>query len=153
MEVYVDLIYSLAGLTIAQQPHLANLVEEVLQQTRVDTPDMYIEQDMERVIGYDYVVPTTDTDHIFYAKLLRDPVYTRFVKNGKPLATKYLSIVLHRDKDGAYELKDVWAGKQHPARPGSDNETSESHSYWAAHALVLEGRQVQARTLTRTCPY
>lgn len=154
-EVYVDLVNSLAGITIAQQPHMAALVKEVLQQTRVDAPEMYIEQDMQRSVGYDYVVKTSETDHIFWAKLLRDPTYTRFVKNGKPLATTYLSMVLVKSEDvaGEYELKDVWIGKQRPARPGSDNETADSKTFWAEHAIALEGQQVQPRTLTRTCPY
>lgn len=151
--VYVDLVYSLAAITIAQQPHLAQLVAEVLRQTRVDTPDMYIEQDMQRTIGYDYVVETSNADHIFYAKLLRDTTYTRFVKNGRAQPTQYLSIVLHRDNDGDYELKEAWIGKQHPARPGSDGATATSRQFWENHAFTLEGQQLQSRTLTRTCPY
>ncbi|HYH74990.1 MAG TPA: hypothetical protein VD735_03435 [Candidatus Saccharimonadales bacterium] len=153
-EVYVNLVASLAGTTISQQPHLANLVKEVLSQTRVDKASMYIEQDMQRPIGYDAVVPTgADATDIFYAKMVHDKVYSRFIKRGKPQATNYLSIVLYRDSDGAYELTDVWIGKQRPARPGSPDETPASFTYWANHAFALEGHQVQPRTLTRTCPY
>jgi hypothetical protein len=153
--VYVDLVNSAAAITIAQQPHLATLVKEVLQQTKVSTPTMCIEQDMRRPIGYDNVVETSDDANVFYAKLLRDPHYTRLIKNGKPLATNYLSIMLEEkaDKEGDYQLKDVWIGKNRPARPECDNETADSRDFWAHHAFVLEGQQVQPRTLTRTCPY
>ena len=151
--VYVDLVNSPAAMTISQQPHLANMVKEVLQQTRVDTPDMYIEQDMQRQIGYDTVVTTSETDHIFYAKLLRDKEYSRFVKNGKPQATQFLSIVLHCDEDGDYELRETWIGKQRPPRPEAADTTAESRAFWETHAFALEGQQFQPRTLTRTCPY
>jgi hypothetical protein len=152
--VYVDLIYSLAAITISQQPQLATMVKEVLRQTRVDTPTMHIEQDMRRNIGYDYVVETSVTDHVFYAKLLRDTTYTRFVKNGKPKPTQFLSMILHCDADGDYELKEAWIGKQHPIRPTSaEDATPESLAYWDTHAFALEGLQLQARSLTRTCPY
>jgi hypothetical protein len=152
-QIYVDLLYSLAGSSIAQQPHLAKLVQEVVRQTNVTGPSMYIEQDMQRVIGYDYVVPTTATDHIYYGKIMRDPIYTRFVKNGKPVNSSYLSLVLFCDDDGDYELRDVWIGKQRPARPGSDDANDKSTEFWANHAVAYEGQQLQSRTLTKTCPY
>jgi hypothetical protein len=151
--VYVDLIHSQAAAHIAAQPRLLSLVEEVLRQTRVDTPTMHIEQDMGREIGYSFVVKTSESDTILYARLIRDQTYTRFIKNGKPLATKYLSILLGVDPSGSYELQDTWIGRLRPPRPGSNNETTTSKPYWENHAFVFDGQAMQARTVTKVCPY
>ncbi len=151
--VYVDLIQSQAAKHIAQQPHLLGLVAEALQQTTLRGSDAKIEHDMGRVIGYNFIVKTTDSDTIFYAQLLRDDTYTRFVKNGKPLSTQYLSMVLHLGEDGDYQLTDAWIGRLSPPRPGTADETAESKSYWASHAIILGNESLQLRTVTRACPY
>src|SRR5256885_12271874 len=120
MTVYVDLIRSRAAKHIAQQPHLLGLVEEVLRQTALQGPAINLEHDMGRVIGYSSVVSTTDADTVFYAQLLRDTTYTRFVKNGKPLPTPYLTIVLRSGEGkGSYELYDTWIGRLSLPLPGS----------------------------------
>ncbi|HTE22834.1 MAG TPA: hypothetical protein VK674_07420 [Candidatus Limnocylindria bacterium] len=151
--VYVDLIHSEAAKHIAHQPHVLGLVGEVLKQTTLKGPEVTIEHDMGRTIGYSFVVKTTDKDTIFYAQLLRDSLYTRFVKNGKPLSTQYLTLILYRQDDKAYELHDTWIGRIRPPRPGSTNETSDSKPYWDTHALVLDNQPMQSRTVTKICPY
>lgn len=151
--VYIDLIRSQAAGYVAQQPRLLELIRGVLRQTTAQDPVIEIEQDMERAIGYNFVVSTTDRDTVFYARLIRDPLYTRFVKNGKPLATKHLTIILKRDEDGEYGLYDTWVGRLRPPRPGSDDETAESRTYWATHAFVLDNQPIQSRTVTKICPY
>ena len=151
--VYVDLIQSQAAKHIAQQPHLLGLVAEALQQITPRGADTKIEHDMGRVIGYNFVVKTTDSDGIFYAQLLRDTTYTRFVKNGKPVSTQYLSMILRRNEDAEYELLDAWIGRLSPPRPGTADETADSKSYWATHAIILGSESLQLRTITRACPY
>lgn len=151
--VYVDLIQSHAAKHIAQQPHLLNLLAEALQQTTVKSTNAQIEHDMGRPIGYNFVVKTTSSDGVFYAQLLRDDTYTRFVKNGKPLATQHLSMVLRQDKNDAYELHDAWIGRLSPPRPGTPDETAESKPYWADHAIILGNESLQLRTVTKVCPY
>lgn len=150
--VHVDLIYSQAAAHIAQNPHLLALVQEALQQINAEKVEYSIEHDMGRPIGYNYVVETTDSDTIIYAQLVRTNLYTRFVKNGKPKATSYLSMSLQRDDD-SYELQDIWIGRLSPPRPGSERETAESRPYWARHAFVLDTQPVQSRTITKECPY
>ncbi len=153
-EVFADLVHSAVAATLSQQPHMATLVKEALRSTNLTGTDVKIEQDMQRVIGYDVVVetPQADSTTIFYAKLLHEDVFSRFIMNGQPKTTQHLSIVL-RASGNQYELMDVWMGKQRPARPGSANETSASQPYWSKHAYALEGQHIQTRTLTRTDPY
>lgn len=152
--VTVDLIHSKAAKHIAQQPHLLSLAAEVLQQTNLRGPRVTLEHDMGRAIGYNFVIRTTDSASIFYAQLLRDDIYTRFVKNGKPDATQHLSLILERNPDdGTYELHDAWIGRLSPPRPGSADETTESKPYWDNHALILSDQSLQLRTVTKTCPY
>lgn len=151
--VYVDLIESPAARHIAQQPHLLNLIAEVLQQTTLRGANPTIEHDMGRVIGYDFIIKTTNSSGVFFAQLLRDTTYTRFVKKGKPLPTQRLSMVLHKDGDGAYELYDAWIGPLSPPRPGTADETPESRAYWATHAIILSNEPLQLRTITKVCPY
>lgn len=151
--VYVDLIQSQAAKHISQQPHLLGLVAEALKSTTLKGADAKIEHDMGRAIGYNFVVKTTETESVFYAQLLRDNTYTRFIKNGKPLATQHLSMILHRSENGEYELSDAWIGRLSPARPGTADETAESKPFWESHAIILGSESLQLRTVTKVCPY
>lgn len=151
--VYVDLIHSETAKHISWQPHLLGLVDEVLRRTTLKGADVTLEHDMGRAIGYSFVVPTTSASKVFYAKLLRDKVYTRFVKEGKPFSTQFLTLALKRQETGGYELRGVWVGKTGPPRPGSVNETAESRVYWAEHAYVLDKQSLQSDSITKTCPY
>ncbi len=107
---------------------------------------------MKRSIGYDFVVETSPVDVVFYGRCLRDELYTRFIKNGKPLSTSYLSLVL-RTEDTGYVLHGLWIGRHTPPRPGAAEETAESKEYWHDHAFVFENQRIQPSTLTKTCPY
>jgi hypothetical protein len=151
--VYVDLTRSQAAVHIARHPHLLGLVKEVVERLTATGPMVSAEYDMGREIGYNFVVETTDKDTILYACLLHDDIYTRFVKNGKPTRTSYLTIVLQREGDDGYLLRDTWIGRTNPPRPGSPNETAKSKPYWANHAYVFDNQPIQSRTITRECPY
>jgi len=152
-QVYIDLVKSQAAMHVSQKPHLLNLVKELVQQIKATTPEVNLEQDMGRVLGYSTVVETGDKDTILYAQLLHDDVYTRFTKNGKHAATQHLTVLLRRDDNGEYELYDTWIGHIAPPRPGSKNETAESKSFWENHAVVFDGQPLQQRTITKVCPY
>lgn len=153
IEVLVELIKSPAAAKIARQPYLLVLAKEVLQQTAFKDQFVRMEFDMKRPIGYDFVVPTTKKDIIFYAKLLRDDVYSRFVKHSKALPVQSLVIIMDRNETGEYELQDVWVGHLSLPRPGSKEESSESKPYWDSHAIVADGQAVQSNTITKTRPY
>jgi hypothetical protein len=153
MAVYADLLQSPAAAHIAHQPYLLGLVKELVGQISATGKEVRIDRDMGRSIGYSSLVETTEKDTILYAQLSRGSAFTRFVKNGEPLSTQYLSIVLRRDEDGEYELHDTWLGRLTPPLPGSDNEASASKTYWATHALVFGNHSVQPRSVTKVCPY
>lgn len=152
-EVYVELIHSEASSHIALQPHLLGLVKEALTQLKVRPSATSIELDMGRDIGYDFVIETAEADTVFYAKLIHENVYMRFVKNGETLSTHFLTILLQHDGDNTYELRDAWIGRLRPALPGSENESDASKSYWSNHAYIFNGQSLQARTITKVCPY
>lgn len=151
--VYVDLIHSRAAIHLSQQPRLLNLVEEVLRDASFHDDKISLEYNMGRSIGYDYVVVTSESDTVFYAQLVKDEVYTRFVKNGKPLATRHMALRLHRDDIGEYELDDTWIGKLNPPRIGSPDESADSSEYWANHAVVYDHQPIQTRSITKNSPY
>ena len=151
--VYVDLIGSQAAKHIAQQPYLLALAKEMVGKTKVQGTKASIEHDMGRPIGYNAVIQTTEKDIVLYGRRLREDIYTRFVKNGKPATTQYLSATLQRDSDNNYELCDLWIGQLNPPRPGSENETTDSKPYWANHAFLLDNQPVQLQTVTKICPY
>jgi hypothetical protein len=151
--VHVDLIQSQAAKHISQQPHLLNLIAEALQQTSLSGPNPVVERDMGRPVGYNFVVKTSGTDTVFYAQVLRDDTYTRFIKNGKPNSTQYLSMLLHKNADNEYDLVDAWIGRLSPPRPGTSDENAESKPFWESHAIILGNESLQLRTVTKVCPY
>ena len=153
VDVYVDLVKSPAAAHIAAQPRLLGLVKEALGQTIAKGDAIRMERDMGRSIGYDFVTETTGEDMVFYAQIMHDTAYTRFIKSGTPRSTQYLTIVLQRDGADKYELYDAWIGRLTPPQPGNTNETADSKPYWAAHAFILDGRPLQTRTVTKECPY
>lgn len=151
--VYVELIGSPAATHIAQQPQLLALAQEMLNQVSVLGAEANIEYDMKRSLGYNFVIATTEQDTILYGRLIKDDIYTRFVKNGKAIASNFLTLTLLRRSDNSYELSDIWIGRLRPPRPGSANETAESRPYWSTHAAVLDSKFMQIRGITRECPY
>lgn len=154
VDVFVDLITSSAAKHIARQPQLLGLIEEVLQKTSLRSASIATEQDMGRTIGYNFVVSTTPKDSIFYAQLIGEKLYTRFVRSSEAHPTRYLTIVLHRQTPGGdYELDDAWIGRLAPPRPGATDETTESRPFWSAHAVIPGDQPLQARTITKVCPY
>lgn len=153
LEVYAYLTNSKVGKRLSRQPQLMALAEEMLAAVTLSGPEISMEHDMQRRIGYDFIVNTTEQDATFYACLMKDDVYTRFVKNGEPTPTNYLTVILQQDDDKNYELSDIWIGRLIPGRPGSNDETTDSISYWSNHAFILGDQQLQTRTLTKTRPY
>lgn len=151
--VFVDLIQSRAAVSIAQKPILLEFIKEALERTVAKGAEVTIQHDMGRIIGHSFVVETTDADSIMYAKLAREDVYTRFVKNGKAVSTSYLTFLLQKSDLQGYELVDAWIGPEYPPRPGSGKETAESMAYWNTHAYLLDRHPLQVRSITRVCPY
>lgn len=153
-EVYVNLINAEVSRSIAKQPHLIGLVKEILNKKVLTDPEVHIEQDMGRIVGHDYVVATKEDDNIFYAKALYEQIYTRFIRNRDPNPTQYVAITLRRVMDGqAYELCSARIGRSTPPRPDAAGASLESRHYWKMHALIHTGEPLQARTISKNCPY
>ncbi len=151
--VYVDLVSSPAAAAVGRDPRLVDMVRRILLQTDAQTPIVRIESNMGKNVGYNMVVETSESDTILYAQLLRQQVYTRFVKNGRPSSTQYVSVILHRDEAGEYELYQLWLGRLRPSQPGSTDESAHSKPYWESHAFVLDTQPIQHRSVTKVCPY
>ena len=152
-EVYINLISSSAGLTIKRQPHLLQLVKEVVAKKKLSGPRVLVEQEMGRVIGNSDVVVTTEKDTVFYAQPHKKDVFSRYVKNRSVLPSTQLTIVLQKDEEGSYEIIDTWVGANIPPFPGDSNEADDSRSYWETHALVVDTQVIQPKTITKTSPY
>ena len=151
--MYTYLTGSKVGKRLARQPQLLTLAKELFATVLLSGSQISIEHDLQRQIGYDFVISTSDKSAVFYACLMKDEVYTRFVKNSEPTPSSYITVVLQQDDEKNYELTDIWIGRLTPPRPGSPDETAESKPYWQNHAIVLGDQPLQTQTLTKICPY
>ncbi len=152
-QVYVNLITSSAGQYLSRQPYVLNLIKEVLASKKLKGPQLSIEHDMGRVIGNTDIVETSEKDTIFYALPSKQKVFSRFAKNRYPSPSRQLTIILDKDTDNNYEVKDTWIGPCSPPFPGHENATAVSKTYWETHALVQDTQAVQSKTITKICPY
>lgn len=152
-DIYVNLISSSAGRYLSRRPHVIALIRELLSSSNLRGARMVIEQDMKRDIGNTDIVTTSNIDTIYYAQPLKSEVYSRFAKNRYSQASTFLTVIVERDTDGNYEVCDTWIGGNHPPFPGDEHATAASMEFWQTHALVQDAQVIQAKTLTRACPY
>lgn len=152
-DIYVNLISSSAGHYLSRRPHVIALIKELLSTHKLRGERIVIEQDMGREIGTTDVVSTSDKDTIYYAQPLKSDVYSRFAKNRYPQTSNILTVIVERDTDGNYEVRDTWIGGNRPAFPGDKHETATSKKYWQTHALVQDAQTIQSKSVTKACPY
>ena len=153
-EAYVDLIGSKAGKCISSQPFLAALAKQALLNSLPLTPDTtYIEYDFKRDIGNTYVVETKDSDTVFYAKTGKSGLHKRYVRNRQPDSTSHITIMLHKDSDGNYEVTDLWLGMFIPELPDSSQPDPAAYEYWNTHAEIVDLSSIQISSITHECPY
>ena len=152
-EVYAYLMQQPLSAAISRNPHLLALIKEAVSTLNLTQQDILLEQNMGRNIGYGEMIATREKDTIFYARLVREETYTKFVKNRKTEPTPFLTLNLRKDDDGNYEIKDVWIGKTFPPVPGNAAETEQSKSYWEDHAVAFNGQAIMASTITKECPF
>lgn len=151
--IYVNSISSSAGHYLSRRPYVYALIRELLSTRKLHGNRVVIEQDMGRNIGTTDIIPTSDKDIIYYAQPVRSKVFSRFAKNRYPQVSSILTVIFIRDAEGNYELSDAWIGNNHPAFPGDQLESETSKEYWKTHALVQDAQVIQAKSLTKTCPY
>ena len=153
IQIYAHLTAMPLAAHVSDNPHLLRLVEEAIDVSQLVGTTVRLQHDMGRNIGHSELVNTQDTDTIFFARRSKLAGYTRFVKNRKSEQTRFITIYLVRDRDGDYELTNVWIGKDYPPIPGTDNSIDGSHDFWSRHAVVYNGQSIVSNTLTKTCPY
>jgi hypothetical protein len=152
-KVYADLTGSHLATHFADFPELSNLVKDFLATQSFTEPLVYADYDMGKVVGNSDLVETSDSDEIVYAKRLNRDTYTRFVKGRDAVPTSYITISLHQDSDGNYELSSAWIGQICPLFPDRPGATAESKSFWTNHALVWGNQTIQEGTETTVSPW
>jgi hypothetical protein len=152
-QIYAHMVLSAVAPRLSRQPHLETLLRDACKTIDLKGEQVNFEYDFGKQIGYDDILETSPGDTIFYARLLKAPGYTRFVKNRRTETTQFLSGVLMQDDEGKYELVDIWLGRQRPPLPDSPLATDESSAFWETHAVVYNGQQIMTSTLTHDQPY
>lgn len=152
-EVYIDLITSSAGHYVSRQPHVINLIKEVVTPMNLTNSSLTIMHDMGRVIGNSNIVETTEKDTIYYALPFKKKVFGRYAKNRNPSPSSHLTILLSKDAEGNYEVHDTWVGPYTPPFPGDERMTAKSKPYWETHALAQDEHTIQSKSITKVCPY
>ena len=152
-QIYINLISSSAGHYLSRRPYVMNLLKEVLANQKLRGERVIVERDMGRDIGNTDIVVTSEKDTIYYAKPLKNIVFSRFAKNRYPQPSQKLTLILARDQEGNYEVLDTWIGPSKPPFPGDELATDDSRDYWLNHALVHDAQMIQTKTITKDCPY
>ena len=151
--VYVDTEDSHAATHLADTPTLLKAVQELLPSLEPEEENICVATDMGHVVGLSDLVATTDDDKILYAKRLNRENYTRFVLDRSAEPSQFVTVVLKKDSEGAYELWSAWIGPVTPQFPGDEHETPESISFWRTHALVWGNQAIQPGTETYEWPW
>lgn len=152
-QVYTNIINSAAGRCFSRQPHLVSLAKGMVESLELTDSTIRVTHDLGRTIGNTNIVATRDKDQIFYAQRHKQSDILRFVKNRSMEPSSELSIILHMDSDGNYELTDAWIGPACPAFPGSAEQSDDSRMYWQTHALTADSESISSQSITSVCPY
>jgi len=117
-------------------PLLDKALSEVVAQPEDDIIVREIEFD--RVVGASQCVATTEADDVFFHKRTGRKGPTRFVHNRKPEPTRFVTVVLKRNKTmtEVFVLSTAYVGKTAPPEPWSHLATVISVEFWRTHALV-----------------
>lgn len=152
-EAYINIISSAAGRYFSRQPYLFHIVKDILEPLKLTKPVVRLSHDMGRKIGNTNIVVTKDSDAVYYARQPKQSSMLRFVKNHSMVQSSELAVILERDKNGNYEITNVWIGPLCPPFPDAEDATPESKDYWQTHALVAGSETIDLQTVTRERPY
>lgn len=142
-----------AATHLRDTPGLEQLVCELLPQLHVEGRNVFIDNDMGRIVGHTDLVATTEKDEIIYAKRPHRKDYARFVLHRESQPTSYVTVALHRRKSAEYELVSAWLGRIAPPFPGDRRATTDSKPFWKKHALVWGRQKVQENSITTSWPW
>lgn len=153
MAVWINLMKPPVSTTVSRNPHLLNLIKEIIARSTLDKKRLAVSCDMQRTVGYADIVASKDGDTIFYAREPKAKAYTRFVKNRHTDQTTIVSMRLELVGPDRYMVSQVQLGAASPPLPGAAGQTAQSLPYWLKHAVVYNGQALQASSLTKDCPY
>jgi hypothetical protein len=116
----------------------------------------------DRYMGWCWLVETSKSDTVVYAKRRGREGYSRFVKHREPQLSKNMVVVLKKCRDeSAYVIISSYIGTPSPAEPGNWRSHSkkahprqayvQSKRYWMNHALILGSEDVEPNTKTSIC--
>jgi len=138
----------------ADTPQLRALAAEVIAGRELSDTIVEFETDMGRIVGKSDLVENDRQDEIVYAKRKNREVFTVFNKSKSPQPCSLVTVSLHQQADGSYELLSAWIGPLNsPPFPGDENETAESKSFWTTHSLAWGTQEIQPQTETSQCPW
>lgn len=152
ISVYLDTEQSHASTHLAHNPALADFAREVLSGLDITEDIVRVEQDMGKVIGTTDLLETDENDEIVYALRPLRSTYSRFVKNKKPISTRWVTVDV-RKREGDYFLYTTFIGRLTPSFPGGDYLLEQSEVFWSNHALAWGNQEVIPETETTECPW
>jgi hypothetical protein len=152
-KLYANLIKPPLSISVSRNPHLLNLLEEVVASLELRDAVVELEYDMKRSVGYTDIIAVEELDTVFYARQTKGGGFTRFVKNRKSDQSNTISLVMVRDEAGDYELQNIWVGGLYPAVPGEPRATVASKTFWETHGVVYNGQPIISSSITKSCPY
>ncbi len=153
VEVTYDPLHSHAATHFEDTPQLKVLVRRIIEQTDLDEEPKEFETNVGRIVGHSDLVETTDNDDIVYAKRKNRDTYARFTRTQSPQPSEWVTVRLEPFGDSTYNLYTAWVGRIAPPFPGNENETPDSRSFWATHALAWGTQEIQIGTETKECPW
>ena len=151
--IVVDLENSHAATHIADSPQLLPLLKEVISNLESMHDCQRFEINMGREIGTSDLVETDEYDDIVYAKRPNRDLYSRFVKNKKPIPTSWITLELKEVDDQTYEIFTAYIGRITPPFPGNTFETTESKAFWGKHALAWGKQEIVVGSETTVSPW
>jgi len=123
------------------------LVGEALEKINTQNLGFLVEEvEMGRIIGTNFLVPTTvddGGDAIVYARRPGRKGLTRFVKGMEGVLCSSIVVILKRCEEGFYLLITAYVGKKSFPEPWDKNATPEALEFWATHALVWGSEEMK----------
>jgi hypothetical protein len=153
MEIFWDLETSHASTHFQDTPALKEVVRKAIPNFVVEGEGIQVEVDIGKVVGESSLIETTDHDDIVYALRPLRTLYSKFVKNRKPVATSWVTISIKHGEKGQYYLYTAYVGRLTPSFLGGDYLPEQSKGFWSHHALVWGTQEVIPESVTKECPW
>ena len=152
-EVYLDPETSHAVTHFAHEPKLRAAIQQLIPMLKGGPERVRADHDTGEAVGMTDLIETAEGDDIVYAIREKRNIYSRFVKGKQQSPTSWVTVALHKVREGEYELYTAFVGRNTPSFPGGDYLPEQSKEFWAHHALVWGSQEVIPGTETTVCPW